>query len=305
MAAIVAASIGACGAPAVVWGALHPNPSPRPQVSAARTGGEDESAARTEAASLLRQFSLPAGATESVAEPAGDGGFLAGPGSTSATPNFVDDHEWWIVPGPAREVLRWVTAHHPAGVRGSAGGYLSTSGVIDVEYGQLLWPPIPGVLSTRALMFGVVQLPDGSTALRADAQVVWVTPRPPSETIPPGARLLRISLISELKGDRLRQRPIVVTSAKKIRETVALLNALPAAQPGTWNCPADFGVRVEFGLYAKRGARPLAVAEADPWGCGFVRLSIKGVAEPALAGGSSLVQRVQEVLGIRLTLRPS
>src|ERR1700733_2847584 len=142
MAAIAVASVGAFGVAAVVDGGLHAYAAPGPAVDVARTAGENQSAAQAEAASLLRQFSLPAGATESVGEPAGDGGFLRGPGSSSATPNLVDDHQWWIVPGPAREVLRYVTAHPPAGVRGSAGGSLSTHGVIDAEYGQLEWPPL-------------------------------------------------------------------------------------------------------------------------------------------------------------------
>jgi hypothetical protein len=192
-------------------------------------------------------------------------------------------------------------AHHPAGVAAAVVGARTTSGVVNSEYGQLVWPTIPGVLSTRSVIVDVVQLPDGSTALRADAQVVWVTPRPPSERTPPGSHLLRVSLVGGFNRDRLKQRPFTVTAKKRIHEIVALLNSLPAEQPGLRSCPADFGIRVRLALYAKRGVRPLAVAEADPSGCGGVGLSLGDTEQPRLEGGISLVQKVQKVLGVKFS----
>jgi hypothetical protein len=166
------------------------------------------------------------------------------------------------------------------------------------------WPPVAGVLSVRRLAIEVVRLPDGSTGLRADAQVVWVTPHPASETIPPGSHILRISVHGSLKGEQPTQRALRVTSAKKIDEVVALLNALPADQPGFRSCPADFGIGVRLAFYTKRGAAPLAVAEVDPQGCGGVQLRIRGRPQPGLEGGSSLIQQIDDVLGVKLNTSP-
>jgi hypothetical protein len=49
------------------------------------------------------------------------------------------------------------------------------------------------------------------------------------------------------------------------------INALPAAQPGAINCPADFGVTVHLTFRPRR-----AVAVVDPSGCGGVTLTLHG-----------------------------
>ncbi len=125
-----------------------------------------------------------------------------------------------------------------------------------------------------------------------------------SETIPTGARILRISVHGSLKREQATQRPLRVTSAKKIDEVVALLNALPADQPGARSCPADFGIRVRLAFYASRDTPPLAVAEVDPEGCGAVQLTIDGRQQPTLEGGSLLIQHIDHALGVKLNTRP-
>jgi hypothetical protein len=163
------------------------------------------------------------------------------------------------------------------------------------------------VLSTRWLVVEVVQLPGGSTGLRADAQVVWVKPRPASEQIPPGAHLLRVSVGTAIPANKPKQRPFTVTSPKILHRILALLNALPAAQPGARSCPIDFGIRVRLAFYVRRRMAPLAVAVIDPGGCGGVGLTIGGRSQPSLEGeglpGSpraSLIQRLDSILGVKL-----
>ena len=176
------------------------------------------------------------------------------------------------------------------------------------------WPALPGVLSTRSLVVTVAQLPHGSTGLRADAQVVRVTPRPESERILAGARRLSVRVTSELKGNLAPQRPFSVASAKRIERIVALLNSLPAAQPGVRSCPDDPGIRVRLAFYPKDARSPSAVATADPYGCGGVQLTIGGrpqapLGSEALPGTSttrepSLVVRIDRVLGVKLKISP-
>ena len=279
------------------------------------SAASNASAANAEAAALLQTLSLPSGATGSSTEPAGDRGSLAHPGlGTPATPNLVDDHAWWIVPGSRAEVLAYLTAHLPAGSALGPSSTADTDGATTNESVTFAWPAIANVLTTRSLALTVTQLPNGSTGLRADSQVIWVTPRPVSEVIPRGARLLKISVLSEIKVKLPPQRPFRVVSSKRIEELVALLNTLPAAQPGITNCPADFGISVRLAFYERTAAKPSAVARVDPYGCGGVRLTIGGAPQPPLDSHSlpgvgssqqaSLILRIDRLLGIKLKVRP-
>ncbi len=276
----------------------------RPVGVVASTAAENEATARSDAGSLLMATPLPAGATQSSAEPSEAGSRLAGPGLAPATPNLVNDHDWWTVPGPRADVLGYVEAHRPAGTSESLCGPSTTNGVIESECAYFAWPQVPGTLTMRWLVVEVVQLPDGATGLRADAEVVWVTPRPASETVPAGARLLHISVSSSIRANQPRQRPLTVTSATKIAKVTALINALPAGQPGSFACPVNFGVNVRLAFYRRRGGPPLAVANDDPGGCGDVRLTIDGSGQPPLGGGTKLLEGVDHVLGVRLDTAP-
>jgi hypothetical protein len=108
-----------------------------------------------------------------------------------------------------------------------------------------------------------------------------------------------------LEGERPTQRPLLVTSVRKIDEIVALLGALPAAQPGIRSCPADFGIEVRLAFYSGHGTTPpLALAEVDPEGCGGVRLTIGDKPQPGLEGGRSLIRQIDRVLGVELDVSP-
>jgi hypothetical protein len=290
----VAADISARGASGSGAAAVEP------------TAAANESAAQADAASLLTELSLPEGATQSSIEPAEDDSLLAHPGvGPPATPNVVDDHAWWLLPGAPAEVLAYIRAHLPAGTtRALANRGLEGPNVPHNESEAFAWPPITDVLAMRWLVVEVVELPDGSTGLRADAQVVWETPRPAPETIPQGSHLLRVSVHGSLKGEQPTQRPLSVTSLKKINAIVALLNALPASQPGLRSCPIDRGIRVRLAFYARRGVAPLAVADVNPEGCGGVALTIGGTPQPELESGA-LLKQVDHLLGVKLNTDPS
>jgi hypothetical protein len=201
-------------------------------------------------------------------------------------------------------VFEYIEAHRPAGAGSFLCGPTTTYGVVESECAYFTWPAVPGVLGTRWLVVEVVQLPDGATGLRADAEVVWLTPHAAAETIPTGARLLRISVGSGIKGNQPKQRPLTVTSTTKIEKIAALIDALPAEQPGERSCPVDFGIEVRLAFYRRRGAAPLAVADDDPGGCGSVKLTIAGRAQAPLEDGAQLIEAVDRVLGVRLDTSP-
>src|SRR4029077_3708090 len=103
---------------------------------------------------------------------------------TPATPNLIDDHSWWIVPRSPQQVLSYVAAHRPAGSKpalSATGGNMYPAGTAAVGYRLR---PVPNVLGTRWLVVTVTPLGHNQTGVRADAQVIWITPRPPSEKVP-------------------------------------------------------------------------------------------------------------------------
>jgi hypothetical protein len=275
-------------------------------VAVSESAAANQAAARADAAALLGEVSLPAGATEFSSEPAGDEGLLAHAGAGGPdTPNVVEAHAWWTVPGPRAEVMAYVRGHPPNGSALISWGSGDTRGLTSFESVTFAWPALPGVLSTRWLVLTAAQLPHGSTGLRADTQ---------SERIPAGSRRLSVSVTSALKGNLAPQRPFSVASAQRIEGIVALLNSLPAAQPGVRACADDPGIRLALAFYQPDAASPSAVATIDPYGCGGVQLTIGGrpqapLESEALPGTSttrqpSLIVRIDRVLGVKLKISP-
>jgi hypothetical protein len=149
----------------------------------------NEIVAKDDALGLLGRLVLPPGATRSEHEPAGDGGALAYPfESTPDTPNAIDDHEWWVLPDSPAVVIGYVQSHPPSGGRLGFSGMRGGHGQPTVSAIAFSWPQIVRTTSTRSLLVEVVPLADGSTGVRADSQVVWITPRPAGERVPPASQ---------------------------------------------------------------------------------------------------------------------
>lgn len=287
-------------------------PTGCPLASSSSVGPDSESAAQGDAVSLLAELPLPPGSSESSTEPAEDGSLLARPGiGPPATPNAVDEHAWWLVPVAPAEALDYICAHLPAGTTRpvSFGRGLGGPNVPENEIAAFTPPGSPG-----KLVIWAVRLPSGSTALRADAQVVWTTLRPASETIPSGAHLLRVTVHDrnsrswdpESRSLALLERlPRKTTSVRQIDGIVALLNELQVVQPGLRLCPLDVGdSSVELTFYASPHAAPLAVADIEPRGCGGVSLTIGGISQPRLEGGWSLIDQIGDALGVNAAAGP-
>jgi hypothetical protein len=261
-------------------------------------------AARADAAALLARLKLPAGARSSVTEPSGAGAALVTAAQRPVTPNLVDKHGFWVVPGRPAAVLAFIARHAPAGAKLVATESGSADhGLLVDSYG---WPARAHVLSTRQIVVAVVSV-GRSTALRADALDVWMTPRPASERIPRKVDKLEVTVVN---GRRTAQVPLIFTASRQIGHVRALIDGLPAAQPGASSCPADFAIRVRLAFYAAGGTRPLAVARVDPDGCQDVQLAIGSEPQPPLtsepfpgsgrAHAPSLVTQLDRTLGVTL-----
>lgn len=271
---------------------------------ASSVGPESAPAAQADAASLLAVLTLPPGSTVSPSEPSGDGSLLAHPASgPPATPNVVDEHTWWLVPLPPAAIVAYLCERlSPATVRPAQyPNGLGGPGVPENEMTTFTLPGSPGTLVVWA-----VALPDGSTALRVDAQVVWITPRPAADTFPVGSVRLKLALdvdrlrrYAQQKLALLLRLPARVTSGDEIEKVRALLNGLRVAQPGLRNCPIDFGGSLRLTFVAPLGTTPFAEANIAPGGCGGVTVVIGGAAQEPLEGGWDLIEAIASALGVQ------
>jgi hypothetical protein len=195
---------------------------------------------------------------------------------------------------------------HPTG--GLPGGGSSRSGPRWTSL-QLEFSPEPGVLDARWLVIKVVGLRDGSTALRVDAEVVWVVPRPASEHIPGD-----VAEIDVTRG-RSRQPPtvsLIVTNRATIVRIVSLINSLPTVQPYTLSCPAlpADGPLVTITFRRTRGgqaiaeASELAAATEPTTGCDPMNLTLFGKPKTPLLDGAAAIRTVQRLLGVKHALAP-
>jgi hypothetical protein len=137
-------------------------------------------AARADARSLVGSLRLPATATRSSGEPAGDDGLLAEPGTgLLGTPGEVNKTSFWIIAASKQRVLAFVKASRPAGSRLVGLGGSGPPGGPTTQYEEFASPAVPHVLLTRQLVVELASLADGRTGVRADAEVI---PNVPSAT---------------------------------------------------------------------------------------------------------------------------
>ncbi len=298
--------------------------------SVSTTAAENHAAAEAAAASLLAQFPPPPGATPSATEPANDDSLLAKPPlPLPQTPNLVDDSAWLIVSEAPSAALLFIRSHLPAGAQPLVEWPLVGPNFPANERAVFTLPMSGGGLVSRRLAVVAVQLPGGTTGLRVDSEVVWETPRPASEVIPSGARVLKIEdvllpsrLVTRTPNEHIliEKRSsttgshgttlarLVVTSPSKIQAISSLLNSLPVLQPsaGIHLCrpPARPETLIRLAFYAHHESRPLAVATAHPDGScggpGGITLTLHGQPQPGLEGAYMVLEGINRILGTTL-----
>lgn len=260
--ALLAASSVAAGArsPLARHAAAQPSPD---EVAYARQGAAEE-----EASALLAGTPLPAGATAYPAEPPGLGGVLRSRPREAA--DLVERTGWWIVPGAPGAVIAYIHDHQ-AGVSSER---FSVGAVDDgVFFATVQLAEMPGPIAARRLELQAFALPGGKTALRVDADVLWVGTRDP---IPRNVRFIWIT-VNELRGPRQGTREFQITRPKRVAATVALADSLEPARPSFQieSCPAGFG-SLTLAFYSSGAKVPLAVMTDYLGGCGGVTLLILG-----------------------------
>lgn len=266
-----------------------------------RTAAGNRHTAQRDAARLLDRAVLPAGAVRLTAKPRGDGGLLARP-PQGVSGLLIDRHRWWRSNDALGSMIAFLKAHPSSGWRLDGSGRQGGPGVPPNQSLSFTLSPIRGAVSKRALLFDVVALHDGGTAIRADAQEVWLLPRPATETIPRGVRVLDVTSARPGRPPVLSR---TVTAPATVGRIVAWVDGLEITQPGATACPSlptrspvvtfDFRGRPHGPLLAQ-------AAMTDDGGtstpCDPVSFSIRGHRQRPLLGGD-LLRRTQRLLGVR------
>jgi hypothetical protein len=280
-------------------------PSSAPKSPRGVSQTANKRAANRDGQLLLSRLVLPADAISTQREPPGGGSALTDPGPVIASRDVVDQHAWWVVPQPVQAVLAFIRAHPPFASQLESSGSGGAYGVTTSWSLRFSWPPIASVLYARALSVLFVALPDGSTAVRADAGDMWDIPRPLTERIPSSASVLDVIV------ERPRMHPspsITVTDTATVSKIAAMINHLATVQPVAISCPEISAGRafVTFTFRAtKRGAfLAQAIESASATGsvppCETMQLTISEHTQTPLLGGASVVEKAQALLGVSL-----
>ena len=264
-------------------------------VAAGGGGPTSPSAARVAAQWILGQLQLPPGASRAQSDLSASQ--LAMPGTRPGTPDLVDLHSFWRVPGDHFSVFEWISDHPPAGSELRESGASGRNGSIVSQWVGFSFGGFPTEWPSETLLVTVAAARGGGTAVRADAQVVWLLKRAASERIPAGAR----AVIASERTAFGPQGPWNVAGLARVKRAVSIIDALPVFQPGVFSCPADNGpiVTLTFTSAASGGHR-LATAIVDGGGCEAVQLWLNGRREHALQGNPGLLNQLSSALGVSL-----
>jgi hypothetical protein len=223
----------------------------------------------------------------------------------SVTPNLVDVHRIWRVPGLPRAVLAAVRRSHPAGltINGSGSAGKHEVGEREVEYWWYVSfqaQPRPG-LGSEVLAISTTAAPGGGTLLRADGEVVWLSARSAAERVPAGVSSIEVVRRAAYRRVTLRR---TISAAAAVRRIVAALDELPIVQSGLLVCPEEpVGPAISLSFRGPAGrvlAAAVQVAGTEVGDCSPMHFSVGGRNEQPLAQGASVIDIISQTLGLRL-----
>lgn len=252
-----------------------------PDRTAPSTPTDPAAHAKAEADRLLTLVRVPSEASPADHPPAK---ILNHPAESPATGDIVDLHRWWTIPWGAQKTLGWLTAH---GVKHSTPGGSGTSGGPEgvTEYTLVFDQPASAGVHSEEVQLDIALMADGTSAIRADAQVVWLVDRAANETIP--NTIDRIELSAYNRGHEIGHRALTGPDARKIAR---IINQLPTALRGVHSCAMDTGyiLRVVAG----------SLRFDDDVACFDIAVTDGGKHLPALASSEQLEHAVTAAMGL-------
>lgn len=250
-------------------------------LAAAGQGSSNETKARADARRQLAALVLPAGASKVSADPS-KGSVLARPPIVQATsPKYwIDDAQYWRVPGDPSQVAAWMQSQTPAGADGSFGASSSSSRVYDFGW----FFPYSSEVVLNALDVEVAAARGGGSAVRADGVAAWVRAHPQWDQVPSTARVMTVWRTRQGRHSG----PITFRHPSDLNRVADFLNQAPVAPPEVEHCPKGYDESFTVVFQARRSGPRLALSKVDENACGFVSLSVGGRHGPPLVGAYQL-----------------
>ena len=165
----------------------------------------------------------------------------------------------------------------------SAAGSISFSG-----------RPAAASLDGISLTVTAYALGRGTTVLRVVADVDYVPSRPTSEVLPAASQLIVVPTFGV--DGKQPAKEVTVTDPAEIARIEQIIDDLPKAPSGVFNCPLDNGAGMALDFEDAQNTT-LADVVIGVRGCQRVQVSINGYNEPQLAGGGQAATQIQAVLG--------
>ena len=258
-----------------------------PAVVAASVTPRQRAAASAQA--ILKSFVAPPGARRLARQPELPGGWGKYPTMGLNSTTQVDAVGYWRAAGQPKALLAWEKAH-------ISRRYSRQDVIVGPPSWSTLYalPAVPGVLPQREMNVQVYDAGGGMTVIKAEAMASWQPPRPATEVIPAGVRVVTIAPSGPWRGT-----PVTITSVSAVRKLAALVNSLPVAVAGRdVPCPMGVGFTLTF---RGAGGRSVAVA-SGPAECGVVHLTLSGKDEPDLQPPGSYRATVLKIAGLHWRL---
>jgi hypothetical protein len=260
--------------------------------------------ARAVARSLVDAFGVPSDAVALASVPRSSP--VAYAPERLATPNLVDVHRIWRVPGSPRKILSLVRHSHPAGLQinggGSGGHHAPGQPEIETSWWVTFQAHPRSGLGSQTLTISMIAAPKGGTLLRADGQVVWLSTRSPAERVPADVSGIEVTQRSVDRQISLRR---TIGAASSVKAIIAAIDRLPIVQPGTWVCPEEPVEPVEVHLSFRDHtgnvlAQAVQAAGSEVGNCSPMYFTIKGHEQKPLAEGANVIDTVSQILGVQL-----
>jgi len=275
----------------------------------AQTLHGNQRAAASAADQLLGEVVLPAGATKVVSEPAGDDHLLARSIEVPIYRAEVDRHGFWTTTASPSAVIASFEANLPAGAKSSGSGY---NGPLTTIFASYSLPTVDApALGPRSIAVNAVELSDGSTGVRADADVRYTAPRLAGQRIPPQARVLDVTMANDHSSPLLSR---TVTNRAQVKRIAAIVDGLPfvASLRGVaFSCPAIMLAPTDTFTFRASPSGPALAQVTEPANqpatagpCFITTLQIRGHREPGLLEGGKLLRQAGAILGVKLTTSP-
>lgn len=201
--------------------------------------------------------------------------------SAPSTPNLASSSRFERVPmASAATVAFFAGTVLPGFALSGPGGSTFTDPTVEgvrTVYADML--SIPDGVAGAGLLFQVVAVPGLASAVRIDAQVTWLPPKPAAAEVPGQDAVAEVSrtptIPTEGLGAPTARRSVLVTDPAGFRELADSANRLRTDLPGVRSCPADVGTRYGIAFSRSVGAEPDLVLTAGI--CGAVLASARGI----------------------------